>query len=93
VTTVQPPEVNVAPVLEEIGVQIDVLDALGGQYARDYLAHALGLEANPPRKPRAMHPLIAKALRDLAADEAMAVRLYGPRSSRRFTPGQRRISA
>jgi hypothetical protein len=71
-------------------VQIDVLDALGGKYARAYLAHALGLEASPPRRPQAMHPLIAKALRDLAADEATAIRLYGPARPRSdFQPGQR----
>jgi hypothetical protein len=84
--------VDAAPVLEEIGVQIDVLDTQGGQYARDYLAHALGAKGYPPAKPRAMHPLIAKALRDMVADEAMAIRLYGPRQRTDFTPGTRRAA-
>lgn len=87
--TVQHTDVHADQVLEEIAVQIDVLDQQGGQYARDYLAHALGTKGFPPRKPRAMHPLIAKALRDMVADEAMAIRLYGPRR-RDFTPGTRR---
>jgi hypothetical protein len=85
-----PAVLNADPVLEEIGVQIDVLDTLGGQYARDYLAHALGITARPPTKPRGMHPLIAKALRDMAADEATAIRLYGPHRPRSdFQPGRR----
>lgn len=84
-------EVNADPVLEEIGVQIDVLDALGGKYARDYLAHALGLEPRPPAKPRDMHPLIAKALRDMASDEATAISLYGSTRARaRFAGGRGR---
>jgi hypothetical protein len=76
--------VDASSVLEELGVQIDLLDQQGGQYARQYLAHELGGQRRPPMKPRGMHHLIAQALRDIARDEATAVRLYG----RRVTPGQ-----
>lgn len=77
-TVTAPSQFSADPVLEEIGVQIDVLDQLGGQYARDYMAFSLGLRAQPPRRPTQMHHCIAKAVRDLAADEATAIRLYGP---------------
>jgi hypothetical protein len=91
--------VDASNVLEELGVQIDLLDQQGGQYARQYLAHELGGQRRPPMKPRGMHHLIAQALRDIARDEATAVRLYGRRIARdeatavrlygrRVTPGQ-----
>lgn len=71
-----------SPVLEEVGVQLDLLDVLGGRYASDYLAHALGFRPRPTT-PKGMHPQMAKALRDIAADEAIAVRMYGPAGARR----------
>lgn len=70
---------NADAVLEEIEVQIELLDKRGGTYAREYFAHMLSRrDAGNPRPPAGMHPLIARALRDMVADEATAVRLYGP---------------
>jgi hypothetical protein len=69
----------VAPVLEEIGVQLDLLDTEGGAYARAYLAHSMG-NGPRPRPPYGMHAKIAAALRDMALDQAVAVRLYGRRA-------------
>lgn len=89
VTPLTQSPVSPDPLLEEIEVQIDLLDTVGGQYARDYFAHALGLRHRRPSTPRGMHRLIAQAVRDMAADEAMAIRLYGPHR-RDFTPGTRK---
>lgn len=81
------PEVNAAApaVLDEVGAQLDLLDVFGGKYARDYLAHSLGVVPRP-RPPSGMHPRIAQALRDIAADEATSIRLYGPGRPRARQP-------
>lgn len=87
-------EVNAAaaPVIEEIGVQLDLLDVFGGRYARAYLAYHL-IGAPRPHTPVGMHPMIARALRDLALDEAAAVRLYGPAKRRRAARTREREAA
>ena len=64
--------------IEALGHQLDVLEADGGRYATAYICHIL-TGATRPVTPAGMHLLIAKAVRDVAADAALAVRLYGKR--------------
>lgn len=80
------------PVLREIGVQIDLLDGEGGAYTRAYLTHHM-TGARRPVTPLGMHPKIAQALRDMALDEAAALRLYGPGQPRPTQPRYRRSTA
>lgn len=65
-------------VAEELGVQLDLLESSGVEYARALLRHELagGPRAAPPR---GMHRLISQAVRDLAIDQAYAARFYGPK--------------
>lgn len=80
------PDQAAVPVIEEIGVQIDLLDRAGGRYVRDCLAHELAGRPRP-RTPAGMHHVIAKALREMAKDQAVAVHLYG--LGRCVRPGER----
>ena len=92
------PEVSAAvePIIEEIGVQLDVLDSQGGRYVRDYLAHTM-LKTVRPSTPRGMHPHIAKALREMALEQATLIRMYGPPKKRaghtRQVPRRRKVPA
>ncbi len=65
--------------LEEVGVQLEALEA----HAADYIRAVLRADCQPgrvyaPRRPASMHPLIAQALRDIARDSLAAVHRYGP---------------
>lgn len=68
------------PVIEEIGVQIDVLDQEGRGYAERLLDHHLHTNGGPcPHRPTKMHPLVAKAIREMVFDQAVSLRLHGAR--------------
>ena len=71
----------VRPIVEELGVQIDVLDREGRQYAERLLHHHLhnNRGAGAPHRPAGMHHDIAKAIRDLVLDEVMSITIQGPR--------------
>lgn len=67
-----------ARVQEELGVQLDALDRIGGEYARQYAwaATTRPTLTGPPR-PVELRPEMGKMIRELVLDELAAQRLTG----------------
>lgn len=74
-----------APAAEEVEVQINALEQQGKAYLFSCLAHELA-GAPRPKRPPGMHPQIAGAIRDIALDQAYALRRFGP--DHRFAPSR-----
>lgn len=53
---------------EDLGTLIEQLDHDGPVYARRYLEHLHSTRGGSPRPPSTMHPLIAKAIREVVLE-------------------------
>lgn len=70
-----------APIAEELGELVELLEKKGLVYARAYLEHVRsGAQGYPPRAPLGMHRDVAKAVRDVVLDHC---------ANARYTAGRR----
>lgn len=70
-----------APIAEELGEQVELLERAGATYALRYLRHIrAGGQGQGPRAPRGMNAHIAKGVRDVVQDHALNARFTMGRS-------------